>query len=218
MSWYIVQRAVLRIVSNQMDLWGLLLKKLVISLSAILLGFALGLASVALVLNLVMTQTSIKNGVWNHNVYVGSSEASGYTRAAISIIGFLGMTRDESIYFIAREDGNGELLTGECTYRVDGKFDAEDARWWSITVYNTVTSKLIENNKNRYSFNGDNIELNEDGSFSFRVSAQEQTGNWIPIQVDSLFDLTLRMYNPSETFKNNTATMPLPTLTKEACL
>jgi hypothetical protein len=188
------------------------------AITAVLSGLVIGLLSLALTLKLVAENTSIQNGAWFHNPYVGSNAASGYTRATIAIIGFLGMTREESIYFVARTDDNDETLSGFCTYKVDGRFLDNDARWWSITVYDALTSKLVPNEQYRYSFNGDNLLLNEDGSFTLWISPNEQAGNWIPVQEDRQFDLTLRMYNPSSDAGDFPETIGLPSISKEDCL
>ena len=194
-------------------------------LLALLLGIGLGVLSLGLALKSVTESSSIQNGAWLHNPYVGSDKASGYTRALVSVIGFLGMTREESIYFLARSDDEGASLSGACTYTVNGFFSADQARWWSITAYNAITSKLLANDQKRYSFNGDNITLNDDGSFTVFLSSQAPDGpnqkqhlNWIPLQQGTPFDLTLRMYNPSQTVRDNPHSIVLPRISKEGCL
>ena len=186
-------------------------------LSALVLGLVIGVLSMAYALKSVTENTSVHNGAWFHNPLVGSNEASGYTRATISIIGFLGMTKEETIYFVARNDDKTETLNGSCTYKVEGRFESADARWWSITAYDAISSKLIPNDSYKYSFSGDTVQLNEDGSFIIIVSPNEQSHNWIPVQAGKQFDLTLRMYNPSENARINAETISLPTITKEAC-
>lgn len=186
-------------------------------ISALVLGLVLGVFSMGYALKWVTENTSIQNGAWFHNPLVGSDEASGYTRATISIIGFLGMTKEESIYFVARNDDSHETLAGSCTYKVEGQIKNADARWWSITAYDAITSKLIPNDLYRYSFSGDTVQVNKDGSFTLWVSPNEQALNWIPVQENKQFDLTLRMYNPSENASSNAETISLPTITKEAC-
>jgi hypothetical protein len=186
-------------------------------LSALLVGTVLGVTSVGMAIKNIVEGSSIKNGAWHHNPYVGSEEASGYTRAAVALIGFLGMKREESIYFVARADDEGQGLVGNCSYRVEGAFNGEQARWWSITAYNAITSKLIPNDQKRYSFNGDNLALNEDGGFTLLLSAEEQEGNWIPIGQADVFDLTLRLYNTPESVRDNVEALALPTVTKEGC-
>lgn len=191
-------------------------------LLALLLGIGLGVLSLGLALKSATESSSIHNGAWVHNPYVGSDKASGYTRALVSVIGFLGMTREESIYFLARSDDEGASLSGACTYTVTGFFSADQARWWSITAYNAISSKLLANDLKRYSFNGDNIALNENGSFTVFLSAQapetQQHVNWIPLKEGTPFDLLLRLYNPSETVRDNPNNLVLPRITKEGCL
>jgi hypothetical protein len=186
-------------------------------ITALFVGLLIGVISVGLTLKTVTENTSIKNGAWFHNPLVGSNEATGYLRATVSIIGFLGMSKKESIYFIAREDDNNETLSGSCTYKVEGKFSSKNARWWSITAYDAYTSKLIPNDAYQYSYSGDTVQLHENGSFTLKISPSEQAHNWIPVLPNKPFDLTLRLYNPSEKVRSNPESVSLPTITKEAC-
>ena len=186
-------------------------------LSALVVGLLVGVVSVGIAIKWVVEDVSIKNGAWLHNPYVGSSEASGYTRAAVSMIGFLGMQKRESIYFLAREDDEGNALDGSCTYKVEGFFKPTQARWWSITAYNAFTSKLIPNDQNRYSYNNENVVPNKKKTFTIMVSPNEHEGNWIPVQKDMAFDLTLRLYNAPRMLRENVEYLSLPTITKEGC-
>jgi len=187
--------------------------------SALLVGLTLGIVSTGLAFKWVAESNSVKNGAWFHNPYVGSDEASGYTRALVSLVGFLGMTRQETVYFVARSDDEKNALSGSCTYSVKGFFTSDQARWWSITAYNAMTTKLLPNAQRRYSFNGDNVTLNDDGSFTLLLSSQAQLHpNWIPLEAGTAFDLTLRMYNPSQTVREGPHEIALPQIRKEACL
>tara|TARA_R110002153_G_scaffold13189_13_gene49383 strand:- start:8848 stop:9450 length:603 start_codon:yes stop_codon:yes gene_type:complete len=186
-------------------------------LIGILTGIFIGVSSGMWLLKAEIANTSTKNGAWSYNPHVGSKDASGLTRAAVAVIGFLGLAKEESIYFIANKDDNNDLLSGACSYKVTGMISPDDARWWSITVYDTNTNKLIKNPQNHYSFNGDNIENSQGGSFVFHISANKKAGNWLPIQKDPQFDLTLRMYNPSKTSSEQIATLDLPKISKESC-
>lgn len=195
-----------------------MLKKLFLAGAAMALGIMLGMKSGISLLKNRIAETSLRIGAWSYNPYVGSEDASGLTRAAIAVIGFLGMTKEESVYFVAKVDDNGDALTGRCTYKIQGTITRKDARWWSITVYDADTDKLIKTNENRYSFNGDSIQSEEEGNISIVVSAKKQEGNWLPVNKDTGFDLTLRMYNPSKIIIENTDYITLPTITREECL
>ncbi len=193
------------------------IKKALFFFSATLLGVVIGIKSAITLLKNEINSTAIKNDVWLYNPYVGSDEANGLTRAAVAVIGFLGMTKEESMYFIAKTDSNNQILSGQCTYTVSGVISKKDARWWSITLYNAETDKLIANNDNRYSFSGDTIELNPGGRFTLTVSPDEQQGNWLPVQENVEFDLTLRLYNPNIAIVESPHSYELPTVVRESC-
>lgn len=193
------------------------LKKISFLLSAVVFGCMIGLKSGISLLKNQISSTSLKNGSWEYNPYVGSEHADGLTRAAVAVIGFLGMTKQESLYFIAKTDSEGHPLVGNCSYKVTGRISQQEARWWSITVYDVHTDKLISNNKNRYSYSGDTIEFDENGHFQFSVSSDKQAGNWLPVKQDSNFDLTLRLYNPNKLIVNQPEYFNLPAVTKESC-
>ena len=195
----------------------MVIKKTLFFSSAAFLGLIIGIKSAIALLKYEINAASIKNDVWLYNPYVGSDEASGLTRAAVAVIGFLGMTKEESLYFIAKTDSHNQILSGQCNYTVSGVISNKDARWWSITLYNAETDKLIANSENRYSFSGDTIELSPDGRFTFTVSPDEQQGNWLPVQENVEFDLTLRLYNPNKAIVESPNSYELPTVVRESC-
>lgn len=193
------------------------LKKICFMLAAVIIGCVIGVKSAIWLLKSQINKTSIKNDVWVYNPYVGSEDADGLTRAAVAVIGFLGMTKHESLYFIAKTDIEGQPLSGRCNYKVTGKITEQDARWWSITVYDNDTDKLISNNENRYSYSGDTIKFDDNDHFQFNVSSDKQEGNWLPVKQGAYFDLTLRLYNPNKSIVNQPEHFNLPTVTKESC-
>lgn len=193
------------------------IKKALFFFSATLLGGVIGIKSAITLLKNEINSTAIKNDVWLYNPYVGSDEANGLTRAAVAVIGFLGMIKEESLYFIAKTDSNNQLLSGQCKYTVSGVITNKDTRWWSLTVYDVDTDKLIANTENRYSYNSNTIKLNQDGSFSLTITSEQQEGNWIPVKVNSTFDLTLRLYNPNKNIVESPHSYQLPTVVRESC-
>jgi hypothetical protein len=136
-----------------------------------------------------------------------------YTRAAVAIGGLLALNKDETIYFSAATDSAGEALNGACTYRVEGR--DPDARWWSITVY-AKDHFLIDTPTRRWSVSKNSVVRTADGSFVVRLSQAEEPNNWIATSPDG-FQLTLRLYHPAASVKDDPATTPLPAIVKEAC-
>ena len=183
------------------------------------LGIALGVLSAVFAINNAMAAGAVKNGEWQTNVNIGSSDASMHLRAAIAVKGLMGLRREEVIYFYVERDANGEPLTSECDYELVGM--PPDARWWSVTVYGE-DNFLIDNDWDLYSASGESLHLKDDGSFSIHLSANEQDGDWIPTagsdeDAGGGFDVTLRLYNPSEAVYRNLATTPLPRISRVAC-
>ena len=166
---------------------------------------------------------SVANGDWRISMVTGSEEADVMTRAIVAIGGLLASRREDSMYYrLASVDG--EPLRLDCTYRLRGS--DYDADWWSITAYGW-DHYLIPNSEDRFSFNGENVRREADGSWELVVSAAPKPGNWLPVAPaggkrqlgdDAAdFDLILRLYTPGEAYLNSAQTAPLPTVEREHC-
>ena len=173
----------------------------------------LGLASVAFVLRMARPE-EIRNGSWTTNLDTGSTQAGIYLRAQVALGGLLALSKEETIYFGAREDDEGEGLSGSCDYRMEGS--DLGARWWSITAYGSDFF-LIPNPEDRYSFTATTVERESGGDFVIHVSATEQARNWLPVAADSPFDLIARLYNPESSVYENPAQAQLPRIRKVGC-
>ena len=184
---------------------------------AIVAGVATGLMVSIFIFHSIKNVTSTDIDGWQHNANVGSENASALSRTVISIMGFLGLSREETLYFFTDLDADGEPLDGACDYTVNGRITSDHARWWSMTAYNSKTQKLIVHSQDRYSYTGDTVAFNEDGSFSINIGASKQQGNWIPVSEKTSFDLLLRLYNPSLLVTEQTETLVLPKIIKGQC-
>lgn len=143
-------------------------------------------------------------GPWRVSVLAGSPDADLYTRARVAIGGLLALKREETMYYLAETDSEGQRLRSRCRYRVSGTPPA--ARWWSVTAY-ADDFFLFPNAAKRYSVNGGDAMLDAQGRFSF-VSAPNAPVNtmantndhrpdlWVPTPGDRGLFFTLRVYNP----------------------
>lgn len=178
--------------------------------AAVVLG--LGSAYVA-VKSATPAGSVVKNGPWSANLAAGGTNADNYTRTAVAIAGLLALNKVETIYYGTTEDSAGEPFDPKCGYRIEGR--DPDARWWSITAY-ANDHFLIDNPQKRYSVSKTSAVRAADGSFVIRVSTAQQDQNWIAASPDG-FQLTLRLYNPGQTVRDDPGGVALPTITKEAC-
>lgn len=156
-------------------------------------------------------------GAWMFSDKVGSPAASSLERARIALGGPLALSAEETIYFLSVEDDDGELLNSSCTYRVTG--EDYDARWWSLTLYDSDTQNYVENEDRRSSWTSEIVRQAPGQNWDIKISPSEQDGYWLPSQTESgrNFDLILRMYNPSPNTRANALSMKLPQIERTIC-
>jgi len=151
---------------------------------------------------------------WVSDWSIGSSAADGYTRARVARFGLLGLAKSEAVYFIRSVDEDGAPLRGECSYSLRG--GSQDARWWSITLYDE-NSRLPMNTDGALSI--DATQVGDDENWRAAISPWPQaSGNWLSSRGAETFDLTLRLYQPSQAIlENPEATLNAPTVRKIKC-
>ncbi|MEQ8326733.1 MAG: DUF1214 domain-containing protein [Parvibaculum sp.] len=185
--------------------------------TVLVVALVLGAGSAIFVLRAGGLGGEVAVGPWETSLVIGSAQADPYTRARVAIGGLLALNRSETIYFTAPRDDAGDPLRVSCSYKIAGS--DLPARWWSITLYGE-DHYLVPNLQDRYSYGGETVAREEDGSFVIAVGPDEMDGNWIPTgggQTGDTFTLTLRLYNPDESAAQNPGGIALPQIAKEAC-
>ena len=131
---------------------------------------------------------------WRSDFAIGSEAADPYTRARVARHGLLGLAKSEAVYFTRTSDNDGRPLSEACTYRLSGS--AMPADWWSITLYNGE-SFLPDNTDKALSVDATQLGT---GSWQAIVSAKrpEEGTAWVSSKAAGNFDLTLRLYVPSD--------------------
>ena len=163
----------------------------------------------------------IKNDIWRILPSPGDPNRDIYTRAAVTQNGTFALKKPESAYFSAETDIEDNFLNGKCLYRLKGE-DIE-ARWWSITAY-ASDGFLISNSEKQYSFNSENIDFNLDGGYEIFFSGKNDlirevsNTNWLRVEEDDNYSVTLRIYLPGEEFFSNLKRVNLPIIEKVKCL
>lgn len=153
----------------------------------------------------------VRNGPWITNLKVGSAAANMYVRAHIALTGLFALNKEETIYFRAYVDEDGNKLRADRDYMIVGSDIA--ARWWVIVLYGQ-DNHLIANDLDRYSFNGENLDRDADGSFRMLLSRMPKDGNWLPSgERQQHLSLSLKVYNPAPEFYVDPSTIALPRIT-----
>lgn len=156
--------------------------------------------------------------LWLYSDKIGAVTASGVERAKVAISGPLGLSSQEAVYFVAIADNQGRPLSSACDYRVRGT--SIDARWWSITLYDSRTQHYVPNGVNRSSWNSEVIpRVTDNGDWLINVSQTAQDDTWLPSQPGEgqPFELILRVYNPSEATRAQLPNIDLPNVERTSC-
>lgn len=182
---------------------------------AVVLGIALGLGGLWLVTNRGLAGGQIVNGPWQTSLNYGVKSTDPVTRAVVARAGLLALPATETVYWQGISDSNGAALDGKCRYSLTGK--ALDARWWSVTIYDTA-GYLMASAGRVWSVNGANVPIGADGRWRVTIApTRPAAGGWLPSDPKQKFHLTLRMYNPGKAFMADPAKAELPQIVKEGC-
>nr|NLU60503.1 DUF1214 domain-containing protein [Pseudomonas sp. BIGb0427] len=120
----------------------------------------------------------------------------------MSLHGIWANVAEESLYFMAWTDCEGNLLHGDNQYEI--RFEAGQLppveAFWSISYYDDQ-GRLTDNPQDKYTVNSlyHQLQANADGSTSVFIGkapvAPPFAGNWLPSH-SGYFNLNLRCYNP----------------------
>ena len=158
----------------------------------------------------------IEVGGWRSDFAIGSKAADPYTKARVARHGLLGLAKSEAVYFTRTVDGEGQPLRENCDYKISGA--AMPADWWSITLYDGE-SFLPANTDDALSIDATRLNAG-DGPWEAIISAQkpEAGTSWISSRNAGEFDLTLRLYVPSDKLlESPERTLKPPVVERIAC-
>lgn len=188
-------------------------------LAAVTAGLALGLGSALWMAGLWpagqnMAFGNVDVGGWRSDFASGSEAANPYTRARVARHGLLALAKTEAVYFTRSHDDAGAPLREACTYRLTG--GAMPAGWWSVTLYDAA-SMLPSNTDGALSIDA---ERAGGGAWQAVIAPQRPAGEglWISSRGAGTFDLTLRLYMPTEELLAEPAqTLTVPRIERLSC-
>ncbi len=106
-----------------------------------------------------------------------------------------------TFYLTGLTDSDGEMLSGEATYKLNVPADTPAEDFWSVIVYSMKTKGFVKGNERvgLATPNLPDMQVNEDGSADVYFGPTPPEGlesNWIPTGED--FFLLFRLYGPAE--------------------
>lgn len=188
------------------------MKKIITYPLMIVLGVGLGVGSALKMTGIIGTApleklANIDVNHWLSDWNIGAPSATAYLRARVAKRGLLALSKSEAVYFTRNRDDDGNRLIDTCQYEISGK--NQDVRWWSITLYD-FENRLPNNTDGALSIDATQIAENAGSSDEWsalisttRPQIEAQTGHWISSRNARAFDLTLRLYLPSQALLDN---------------
>ena len=173
-----------------------------------------GAATTKPLLRYLIDRHATHNGPWRTSANTGSAAANPWERAAVALAGLYALTPQEAVYYTAFTDSSGEMLRGECHYRVRGA--PPPARWWSLTAYG-ADHYLVPNPAGLYARHAGNLPPSPDGRFDIALAPQATLEGSLPTPAEGPYSVTLRVYNPAPEVLAHLATLPLPSIIRESC-
>ena len=136
------------------------------------------------------------------------------TRAGIALIGLGGIWRQDVVYPTAFKDGDGKPLDGANRYVL--RFDAGQTppaqATWSVSMYDPQ-GYYVPNAIDRFNVAPwMPLAYNADGSLDIYIQAaspgEGKESNWLPAPASGPFNLTVRIYWPTEAVLDGTYKLP----------
>ena len=151
---------------------------------------------------------------------IGDYKTNYPLRAIVAYKGLGALPPEEATYLGYTEDANKQLLDGKNKYVIHfeaGKLPPARA-FWSLTMYDK-DRYLTDNPIKRYAIGDRNpLKYNADGSLDIYVQHDDpgvdKETNWLPAPADS-FNITLRIYVPTDAYLANKATWVNPPIKKQ---
>jgi DNA sulfur modification protein DndE len=135
----------------------------------------------------------------------GNGGTDYLSRLCVAVFGLTANTVTEAIYYSGVLDGNDQVMTGAKKYTLTLKEPMDYAKpippgFWSVTMYDKVTSFSVPNPINRYDLGSDsNLKKNADGSITLYLQhdnpGPDKESNWLPAPPGPFY-LILRNYAP----------------------
>ncbi len=156
---------------------------------------------------------ALQIGPWIAWPDTGSPGPNPYTRAQIVRAGAFQLGTSEGLQFTATTDSDGEPLTRECTYRLDGRTPV--ATFWTLVASDAAGANAAAAH-GPPAIRSDAIVRAADGALAVTVGKRLSPGNWLELSGEGPFALRLTLYDTTLTTGLSSA-LTLPSISRVAC-
>lgn len=157
---------------------------------AVALGVGFGLSYYALTDGRLFGVAQV--GPWRAWTDVGSNAPNPYTRSHLARTAAFQLGQSEGLQFVATTDSDGQPLTRDCTYRIDGRTPL--ATFWTlVAVDETGINVAAEGTPT--SLRSSSIVRANDTAIRIYVGTRLMPWNWLELAGEGPYQLVLSLYD-----------------------
>ena len=152
-------------------------------------------------------------GPWTAWPDVGASAPNPYTRGHLAREAALQLGQSEGLQFTATTDSDGQPLTRDCSYRIDGKTPL--ATFWTLVALDAQGINIAAPDTEP-AMRSTGLARANDGSVVVNVGTTLQPGNWLELVGEGPFTLELTLYDTA-VFSGFSSDASMPSILRGAC-
>mgnify|MGYP003641372830 CR=1 FL=1 len=187
----------------------------VLVLLTLAIAFGGGAWSAARMLKATSGFGAIELGAWSAYPELQTSNADPFARAHRAGDGHILLGRAEGLVFTALTDETGAALSGRCAYEISGT--TPPARFWTLRVADAGGAPVLSPPLFPDSLNSWTTLRRTDGSFSIRVNATPETGNWIRLDTQAGVSFILTLIDTPTAASASMVDLDMPAITRIGC-
>ncbi|MBC7279830.1 DUF1214 domain-containing protein [Hoeflea sp.] len=158
---------------------------------------------------------AIELGAWSAYPEIQTASADPFARAHRAGDGRILLGRAEGLVFTADTDGTGAALSGRCAYEISGT--TPPARFWTLRVADAGGTPVEAKPRFPDSLNSWTTLRRTDGSFSIRLNAAPEPGNWIRLDAPGAVSFILTLIDTPTAASANIADLDMPEIARIGC-
>lgn len=178
---------------------------------AIALGVGFGLSYYALTDGRLFGAAPV--GPWTAWPDVGAAAPNPYTRGHLAREAALQLGQAEGLQFVATVDSDGEPLTRDCRYRIEGRTPL--ATFWTLVALDAHGINIAAPDA-ELAMRSTGIARANDGSIAINIGTRLMPGNWLELVGEGPFTLELTLYDTA-VFSGFSSDASMPAIVREDC-
>jgi hypothetical protein len=152
-------------------------------------------------------------GPWLAWPDVGAHSPNPYTRGHLARTAAFELGQAEGLEFVAAVDSNGEPLTRDCGYRVNGKTPL--ATFWTLVAVDEAGINIAAPDA-APAMRSTGIARANDGSIDINVGTRLMPRNWLELTGEGPFRLVLTLYDTAA-FSGFSSDASMPSIIRGDC-